>query len=98
MHKNGERIIVGGYIIGRENNSVYTDRTNVIHNHTELQNHHNTPSVKNGNDVEVYVDTNIIEVYVNDGEYVLTNAVYDLIEEIKNFTSSAIHLYGLNNK
>lgn len=96
--KNGERIIVGGYIIGRENNSVYTDRTSVIHNHTELQNRHKTPTVKNGNDVEIYVDNNIIEVYVNDGEYVLTNAVYGLTKEIKNFTTSDIHIYGLDKE
>lgn len=96
--KNGEKITVGGYVIGRENDIIYTDRTAVINNHTELQNRHKTPIVKEGNDIAVFVDTNIIEVYVNDGEHVLTNAVYGLTDEIHNFTTSDVRLYGVDNK
>ena len=94
--KNGEKITVGGYVVGRESDTVYTDRTEVINGHTELNNRFQTPVVKHGNDIEIYVDKNIIEVYVNDGEYVLTNAVYGLTDEIKNLTTSDIQLYGMD--
>ena len=30
----------------------------------------------------MYVDKNLIEVYINNGEYVLTNTVYGLSDEI----------------
>ena len=38
--------------------------------------------LKDGFSLEIYVDENIIEVFVNNGEYVITNAVYDLTEKI----------------
>lgn len=31
-----------------------------------------------GADIEAYVDQNMIEVFINGGEFVITNAVYDL--------------------
>ena len=34
-------------------------------------------------DLEIFVDPNLIEIFVNDGEYVLSNVVYDLGVEIK---------------
>lgn len=37
-----------------------------------------TPAVKEGNRLDVYVDSHMVEVYVNDGEYVVSNAVYGL--------------------
>jgi len=36
-----------------------------------------------GFEIEVYVNPNQISVFVNDGEAVITNAVYDLGKEIE---------------
>lgn len=72
-----QTINIGGFIIGRKNNQIFTDRSNVIRNHTELNLISKTPTIQNG-ELEIYVDKNIIEVFVNNGEYVITNAVYDL--------------------
>ncbi len=37
----------------------------------------------NGNaEIEAYVDENMIEVFVNGGEYVITNAVYGLSRKV----------------
>ena len=41
-----------------------------------------TPEMK-GFEIEVYVNPNQISVFVNDGEAVITNAVYDLEEKIE---------------
>ena len=35
-----------------------------------------------GADIEAYVDQNMIEVFVNGGEFVITNAVYDLSRKV----------------
>ena len=41
-----------------------------------------TPEMKRGGHVEILVDSNLIEVFVNDGEYVISNAVYGIGNEI----------------
>ena len=35
-----------------------------------------------GADIEAYVDQNMIEVFINGGEFVITNAVYDLSRKV----------------
>lgn len=42
-----------------------------------------TPEVKEGFHLDVYVDSNLIEVFVNNGEYVISNTVYGLTREIR---------------
>ncbi len=32
--------------------------------------------------MDIYVDDNLVEVFVNDGEYVISNAVYGLKKEL----------------
>ena len=39
--------------------------------------------LKEGFELEVYVNPNLIEVFVNDGEAVISNTVYDLGKEIE---------------
>ena len=42
-----------------------------------------TPEMKKGGHVEILVDSNLIEVFVNDGEYVISNVVYGIGNEIE---------------
>ena len=42
-----------------------------------------TPELKDGFEIETYVNPNQISVFVNNGEAVITNAVYDLGKEIE---------------
>ena len=74
----GEQLDIGGYIIRKEKGRIITDRSAVIRNHDELRNVSETPVLNGGAEIEAYVDGNMIEVFVNGGEYVITNAVYDL--------------------
>ncbi len=85
-------ISIGGYIIRRENGKIITDRRAVIKGHEELLNICETPELKDGFSLEIYVDENIIEVYVNNGEYVITNAVYDLNDEISTDENTEIYV------
>ena len=40
------------------------------------------PDLRDGCHVEIYGDPNLMEVFVNDGEYVISNVVYGLGQEI----------------
>lgn len=78
----GEQLDIGGYVIRKENGRITADRTAVIRNHEELRNIFETPVLNGGAEIEAYVDGNMIEVFVNGGEYVITNAVYDLSSKV----------------
>ena len=79
---NGESINIGGYIISREDDIIITDRTAVFINDKNYRLIAKTPVVKEGNRLEIYVDSNLIEIYINDGEYVLSSVVYGLSDII----------------
>lgn len=79
---DGEQLDIGGYIIRKEKGRIFADRSRVIRNHSELQNISETPVLNGGADIEAYVDQNMIEVFVNGGEFVITNAVYDLSRKV----------------
>ena len=80
--KNGESINVGGYVIKRENDKITTDRSEVFNikgNHRLIA---ETPVINDGYELEIYVDEHLVEVFINNGEYVISNVVYGLTEEI----------------
>ena len=81
--KEGASISVGGYRITRENGKILTDRSNVFPELKEYRMKFETPEVKEGFHLDIYAEKNMMEVYVNDGEYVISNAVYDLGEDIE---------------
>jgi beta-fructofuranosidase len=76
---------VGGYKIKFENNQVCVDRSEVFTQASQLFNNEshvgvqfNTPVLNDGKHIDIYIDQYVIEIYVNDGEYVLSNIVYNL--------------------
>ena len=52
-----------------------------------------TPEMKGETHLEVLVDENMVEVFANNGEYVITNAVYHLGRYVTSSVSKAIQLY-----
>ena len=89
---HGDSLNIGGYGICCENGRIITDRSAVIRNHNELCCRFETPELKDSARIEAYVDGNMIEVFVNEGEYVITNAVYDLSDTV----SGNYELFGLS--
>ena len=90
---DGESVDLGGFLITREGSCVRTDRSRV---YPEFEGAHlvsETPKLKNGCHLEVLVDENLVEVYINDGEYVISNAVYGLEKEIRCEKKKEIRLY-----
>lgn len=88
-----ETIDIGGYKIARKNNQICVDRTAVFPAHTNFRMQLATPEVKDGFHLDVYVDANLIEVFVNHGEYVISNAVYGLTKEIHAAGKERLEIY-----
>ena len=51
-------------------------------NHENYRHTFSTPEVKGRYELDIIADENLIEIFVNDGEYVLSNVVYGLKHEI----------------
>ena len=97
--EDGETINIGGFLITRKGNRIITDRTKVYP--ANVEGAHlisETPEIRDGFRLEVLVDSNLIEVYINDGEYVISNAVYDLEDKISCSTDKALRLSTTGNK
>ena len=78
--KEGESLEIGGYKIWRQSGKVCADRTDVYPSGAKGWLHAETPQLKEGDLLEIFVDPNMIEIYANNGEYVLSQAVYGLGE------------------
>ncbi len=91
--EEGEEVDIGGFRIGRKGNRIYTDRSAVFPAGEDCRLASETPEVKKGFRVEALVDRNMVEVFVNDGEYVITNAVYGLGHSVAGNGAGNIRLY-----
>lgn len=89
----GEIIDAGRFTVQRKNGRIVTDRSKVIRGHEELKSVCETPELRDGFDVKIYIDENMAEVFVNSGEYVITNAVYDLTDNVS--SDGNIEIYAL---
>ena len=77
---DGEALDIGGYALGMSGGRLTADRTRVMkggQRPTAV-----TPPLTAA-DIEAYVDENIIEVFVNGGEYVITHAVYGITNAVR---------------
>ncbi|MEE0967370.1 MAG: glycoside hydrolase family 32 protein [Bacilli bacterium] len=88
--KEGSYLNIGGYQITYEDGCVHTNREKVFTDVSKLFNKKSnigkkfsTPLLKNGNHIDIYVDANVIEIYINNGEYVLTNIVYGMNDDFE---------------
>lgn len=93
--EDGETIDIGGYSISRRGNVICTDRSGVYPANTRFGTQFATTEVKDGFHLDVYVDSNMIEVFVNNGEYVISNAVYGLAKDIQAECMEKVRIYTL---
>lgn len=91
----GEIVNIGGYEITRRGNQICTNRSKVFPEGTNFRLQLSTPQVKEGFHLDVYVDLNLIEIFVNNGEYVISNVVYDLTNEIQANAMEKLQIYTL---
>ena len=91
--EDGAEVSLGGFRIGREGSRIYTDRTAVFPAGEDSRLVSKTPEIRNGFQVEALVDRNMVEVFINDGEYVVTNAVYGLGQSITGSGAAGVRLH-----
>ena len=90
--EEGEEISIGGYKLSLSGGRIHADRSGVFAGHDELKSQFETPVLREGSHLDIYVDANFIEVYINNGEYVLSNTVYGLTDQItaKGYTMTTL--------
>ena len=93
--EDGEQADIGGFLIKRKGNRIQTDRMAVYPSFEGAHLLSETPELTDGCRIEVLADKNLIEVYINDGEYVISNAVYGTGDFIKVNIEKTVHLYTL---
>lgn len=96
--EEGESVSIGGYRIWRQENRIFTDRDKVFpicENRENFCMQSRTPVLKDGCHLDVYVDRNLVEVFVNQGEYVISHAVYGLNDRIEASATVEMELYTL---
>ena len=69
-------------ILLAEDDKIKTDRSKVFVKNGNYRLTAETPVLKDEYNLEIYVDENLIEVFINDGEYVISNVVYGLSDKI----------------
>ncbi len=102
----GAHIDIGGYVIRFYQEKVYTDRSKVLAieradlfgEEVQVGKEFCTPILQDGRHLDIYVDANIIEIYVNQDEYVLSNIVYDLGSQILAQGVEKIAYFGLDTE
>lgn len=80
--ETGQLLDIGGYRIWVEDDCLKTDRSQVFPGSEENHVRCSTPVLKGRYDLDIFVEPNLIEIFVNDGEYVISNVVYELGNEI----------------
>lgn len=74
----GEHLEIGGYQICLEGGCVKTDRSRVFAALKGYRTKSCTPAVGARCELDIFVEPNLVEIFVNGGEYVLSNVVYGL--------------------
>nr|WP_294468756.1 glycoside hydrolase family 32 protein [uncultured Sellimonas sp.] len=80
--EEGDKLDLGGLKIELRGNCLCTDRSSVYPNFEGAHLKSETPELKKGCHLEILVDEQLVEIFVNDGEYVISQAVYGLKKEI----------------
>lgn len=80
--EDGGSMNIGGYKIKREGNVLRTDRSMVFSDIVGHQMISSTPKLSGECRLDIFVEPNLIEVFINEGEYVISSVVYGLEDYI----------------
>lgn len=93
--KNNSKINIGGYEISFENNILTGDRTKVC-NQEKVQLKSSTKVLDNNCYIEVYIDYGVVEIYINNGQYVMSHIVNPLESKLQISNLSDFKVYTIN--
>ena len=88
---------LGGFEIACREGRICTDRTAVYPKDTPGPYRCQTPALDRW-EVEVLAEEHLVEVFVNDGEYTISNAVYGLGREWKGNLAGPVSFYTLQQE
>ncbi len=74
--EEGESLLAGGIRIRLKNGCVCTDRTGCLPKGAAWHTKCRTPEVGDHCRLEIFIERNLVEIFVNDGEYVISNVIY----------------------
>lgn len=80
--KQGGRLDIGGYQIVAEDDRIRTDRSKVFGSMEGYRLKAETPELGGRYELDILVDENLIEIFVNEGQYVLSHVVYNLQKKL----------------
>jgi beta-fructofuranosidase len=78
----GESLNIGGYAISLRNGRIVADRTGLIRQESIARRICRTPEIGASASLEIFVDDNLIETFVDDGKYVITHVLYGLSQNL----------------
>lgn len=94
LHED-ESLDLGGYRIARTGGRIVADRSAVCPHNGKCRLTSETPEVREGDRLDIFVDANMVETYVNDGEYVLSHAFFGLEDRIDVHAVATSELHAL---
>ena len=74
---------IGGYKISIIDDSIVADRTEVFPDIKRKGRVFKSSKLNERYDLSIYIDNGIIEMFINDGKYVISNIVYGLKSKIE---------------
>ena len=94
--REGDHIDIGGLRVWQDKNRIHVDRSKVYRPRENFMHMHSeTPEVGPENKIEMLLHGHIVEIYVNDGEYVISNMVYGLGNSLSTNSSADFTTPGL---
>lgn len=78
----GETLNIGGYVISRSEGKIVGDRSAVLEGCDEVRTVDATPVIEGAAQLDILVNDHLIEIFVNDGQYVLSHVVYGKSKKI----------------
>jgi len=92
----GEHIDLGGLRVWQDARQIHVDRSAVYRPQKDYEHVHSvTPEVGETNKIEILVHGHLVEIFINDGQYVISNVVYDLGGSLTTDATANITVIGL---
>ena len=89
--REGDSLNLGGYRIRMRDGQVEGDRSDVFAGLSQVRLTARSPRLPEGScRLDIFVDQNLIEIFINEGQYVLSHVVYDLGSQLEG-RFNAIH-------
>ena len=82
--QEGSDLNIAGYLIKVQDGAILTDRSQVFAppQRKPIGTQFKTPVIKGDIHLDIFLDQNVIEIYINDGYYVLSNIIYHQSDEL----------------